>query len=277
MDLGASSSSSCAPMLKALAARKKRPPAAANGSNNAKRRVKEAGPANSQQHRHTILGDSSDLVRAVEHLTAVDARFAPIFEAAGPPSALLAKSGSCFDALVRSIVSQQISTQAAASILTRVRTACKVGPGQSLSPERVQAVALQELRDAGLSAAKASYVSGMAKHFQDGLLNESDIAGLDDDSLNEALQVMKGVGPWTVQMCSMFHLGRADVLPVGDLGVRKGMQKFLGLPQLPSAAEMECLTAAWRPFRSVGSWAMWRLIAPTPTTPAAPELPSPAS
>ncbi|MEW5316752.1 MAG: hypothetical protein WDW38_008103 [Sanguina aurantia] len=86
-------------------------------------------------------------------------------------------------------------------------------------------MALQELRNAGLSAAKASYVSGMAKHFQEGLLNESDIAGLDDDSLNEALQVMKGVGPWTVQMCSMFHLGRADVLPVGDLGVRKGMQQ----------------------------------------------------
>ena len=123
----------------------------------------------------------------------------------------------------------------------------------------------------------ARYVADFARRFADGSLSDAALGGLGDAELRARLTAVKGVGSWTVDMFSMFSLGRADVLPVGDLAVRKGLNALAGksgAAALPSPAEMEAAAAAWRPYRSAACWYMWRLNAPsTPATPATPKAP----
>ncbi|GIL67825.1 hypothetical protein Vafri_21093, partial [Volvox africanus] len=138
-----------------------------------------------------------------------------------------------------------------------------------LAPSQVLEAPGEHLRAAGLSGRKLEYLLGLAEAFAAREGWEERLAATSSlEHLVSELTPLRGVGTWTVHMLAMFHLGLADVLPSGDLGVRRGLQLLYGLSQLPSPAQVEALTGDWRPFRSVGSWYMWRLP-PPPKTAAA--------
>lgn len=115
------------------------------------------------------------------------------------------------------------------------------------------------LRAAGLSERKVSYVKDLAAHFLDGRLNDALLHSASDSELAAALIAVRGIGEWTCHMFMMFTLKRGNVLPVGDLGVRKGVMLCFGLKKLPNREQMEELAAAWEPFRTVGSYYMWKV------------------
>lgn len=112
----------------------------------------------------------------------------------------------------------------------------------------------------GVSGRKASYLHDLATKYKSGVLSDPSILEMDDEALLRVLTTVKGIGVWSVHMFMIFSLQRPDVLPVGDLGVRKGVQLLFGLKELPKPVQMEKLCEKWRPYRSIGSWYMWRLI-----------------
>lgn len=130
----------------------------------------------------------------------------------------------------------------------------------SITPTTILSLSAVELRSIGISLRKASYLHDLAKKFIEEGLSDAAILLMEDARLMSMLTSVKGIGPWTVHMFMIFALHRPDVLPVGDLGVRKGFQKLYGLKALPTVIEMEQLAACWRPYRSLGAWYMWRLV-----------------
>lgn len=160
-----------------------------------------------------------------------------------------------FEALTRAIVYQQLSGQAAATIYRRfVRALGARRP----SPARVLAASPERLREAGLSVRKAEYVRDLAAHVDDGRLSLRRLRHLDDEEVIERLCEVRGIGRWTAQMFLIFHLGRLDVLPVGDLAVRESARIHYGRPPSFAVGELEALGEAWRPYRSVASWYLWQ-------------------
>lgn len=127
-------------------------------------------------------------------------------------------------------------------------------------PAAVLALSPQQLRVIGVSGRKASYLHDLATKFVEGILSNSSILEMDDETLLTTLTAVKGIGVWSVHMFMIFTLHRPDVLPVGDLGVRKGVQRLYGLKELPKPVEMEKLCEKWKPYRSMGAWYMWRLM-----------------
>jgi DNA-3-methyladenine glycosylase II len=178
----------------------------------------------------------------------------------GPLSVRARKRGRPDDAygtLVRSITGQQLSTKAAATIYGRLT---QHYGGRTPSPQEILDTSPQELRALGLSNAKAAYLRDLAEHIVDGELPIDDLAQMPDARVHELLTAIKGLGRWTVDMFLMFHLGRPDVLPVGDLGIRKAIQIHYGLKELPKAAEMEQIAEAWRPHRTLASLYLWESL-----------------
>jgi DNA-3-methyladenine glycosylase II len=162
-----------------------------------------------------------------------------------------------YGTLVRSITGQQLSTKAAATIYGRLT---ELYDGRTPTPEEILATDPQQLRAIGLSNAKAAYLRDLAEHIVDGELPVDQLAELPDAKVCELLTAIKGLGRWTVDMFLMFHLGRPDILPVGDLGIRKAMQIQYGLEELPKAAEMEQIAEAWRPHRTLASLYLWESL-----------------
>jgi DNA-3-methyladenine glycosylase II len=162
-----------------------------------------------------------------------------------------------YGALVRSIVGQQLSTKAAATIYGRV---ADLYGGDTPTPEQIIATDPDDLRAAGLSRAKAAYLRSLAEHIIDGELPVDDLAELPDDEVYEVLTAVKGLGRWTVDMFLIFHLGRPDILPVGDLGIRNAMKIEYELDELPKAPEMERVAEPWRPHRSLASLYLWESL-----------------
>jgi DNA-3-methyladenine glycosylase II len=162
-----------------------------------------------------------------------------------------------YGTLVRSITGQQLSTKAAATIYGRLT---ELYGGRTPTPEEILATDPQQLRAIGLSNAKAAYLRDLAEHIVDGELPVDQLAELPDAKVCELLTAIKGLGRWTVDMFLMFHLGRPDILPVGDLGIRKAMQIQYGLEELPKAAEMEQIAEAWRPHRTLASLYLWESL-----------------
>ncbi|KAL4437561.1 hypothetical protein ABPG77_003542 [Micractinium sp. CCAP 211/92] len=200
------------------------------------------------------------LQTACDLLATADPKLAPLIQQLGPPERLLGKGGSNFATLSKAIVFQQLATTAAAVIYGRVLAACSCT--EWLSPAAVLAAPTAALRQAGLSERKVSYLQDLAAHFSDGRLSDARIAEMDEAALERALCQVRGIGLWTCHMHAMFHLGSPDVLPTGDLGVRRGMQVLYGLKELPDAAAMEAVAEKWRPFRSLGSYYMWKVEVP---------------
>ena len=118
----------------------------------------------------------------------------------------------------------------------------------------------EELRRLGLSYAKVSFVRDLATKFHDRTLTTKKLLAWSDEEIRKGLLTVKGIGPWSVDMFLIFALNRLDVLPVGDLGIQKGMQQFFKLEKKPTPKLMEELAGPWRPYRSIASWYMWRLL-----------------
>lgn len=162
-----------------------------------------------------------------------------------------------YGALLRSITGQQLSTKAAATIYGRVTD---MFGGRTPTPEELLAADPEELRRAGLSYAKVRYVRDLAEHVLNGELELDRLTKLPDEEVSAQLTAVKGLGQWTADMFLIFHLARPDVLPVGDLGVRRAVERAYGLPDLPDAAQLMEIGEPWRPNRSLASLYLWRSL-----------------
>jgi DNA-3-methyladenine glycosylase II len=199
--------------------------------------------------------------RAIEHLRAGDPVMAGIIDRVGPLDASRAGRPHLSDhygALVRAITGQQLSVKAAASIYARLTT--RFG-GRPPTPEAILADDPEELRAAaGLSRAKVSYLRSLAEHALSGELELDRMGELTDEEVTAELVAVKGIGIWTAHMFLMFHLRRPDVLPVGDLGIRKAIELAYGLDALPEAGVMEGIAEPWRPQRTLACRYLWRSL-----------------
>lgn len=199
-----------------------------------------------------------DWSSALAHLRDADPRLRPVIERHGPPA--LAPTANPLQSLTRAIVGQQLSGKAAATIWGRF---LDLYPGRRMPGARaILATPDARLRAAGLSGAKAAAVKDLARHVVDRKLAPARLHALPDDEVAAKLLPVRGIGPWSVDMFLMFALARPDVLPVGDLGIRKGMQLHFKLRALPEPPRMQQLAAPWRPYRTIASWYMWRLLEP---------------
>ena len=167
------------------------------------------------------------------------------------------KDSDYFEALVRAIVYQQLSGKAAATIYKRFKNLFP--QNKHFTPIMVKERSHEELRSAGLSNQKASYIHNIANAFYTGAIPK-DIDTIGDNEVIECLTTIKGVGPWTAKMFLMFTLNRPDVFPVTDLGIQKGFQLFFQFDVLPSTKKMMEIAEAWRPYRTLASWYLWRLV-----------------
>ncbi|KAG9449658.1 hypothetical protein H6P81_009623 [Aristolochia fimbriata] len=192
---------------------------------------------------------------AIRHLRNSDPALGPVIDSHPPPA--FENLHPPFHSLARSILYQQLAFKAAASIYSRFLSLC--GGEEGVVPEVVLGLTPQQLRQIGVSARKASYLHDLASKYTRGILSDAAIVSMDDRSLFSMLTMVKGIGAWSVHMFMIFSLHRPDVLPVGDLGVRNGVQILRQMSEVPRPSQMEQLCESWRPYRSVGSWYMWRL------------------
>jgi DNA-3-methyladenine glycosylase II len=197
--------------------------------------------------------DPPTLARARRHLARRDARMAELVREVGP--CRLEPRGDPYRALLRSVVHQQLAGSAARAIDGRLRAPHR---GRYPKPADLLAIPTAQLRRAGLSRQKIAALRAVAGAFDAGELDNRRLRRMSDDAVVEAVTRVKGIGTWTAHMLLMFSLGRPDVLPVGDYGVRKGAMLLYALEDLPKAAALEALAEPWRPYRSVGSWYLWR-------------------
>ncbi|AEE29856.1 HhH-GPD domain [Arabidopsis suecica] len=197
-----------------------------------------------------------ELETAIHYLRNADPLLAALIDVHPPPTFESFKTP--FLALIRNILYQQLAMKAGNSIYTRFVSLC--GGENLVVPETVLSLNPQQLRQIGVSGRKASYLHDLARKYQNGILSDSAILNMDEKSLFTMLTMVNGIGSWSVHMFMINSLHRPDVLPVNDLGVRKGVQLLYGLDDLPRPSQMEQHCAKWRPYRSVGSWYMWRLI-----------------
>ena len=162
-----------------------------------------------------------------------------------------------YGALVRSIVGQQLSTKAARTIYERLTD---MFGGRTPSPAELLAADPEQVRAAGLSRPKVSYLRSLAEHVESGELELARLSELRDAEVSAQLTAVKGLGQWTADMFLIFHLGRPDVLPVGDLGIRRAVERAYGLAEIPDAAQLVEIAEPWRPHRSLASLYLWRSL-----------------
>ncbi len=210
------------------------------------------GPAHSTKLRFSAA-------KAYRHLRDNDSVLARLIDEHGPYQPRPA--GDPYAALVRTIIYQQLAGAAAGAIHGRLLALHGDG-NEPPSPIEILATEEQVLRGAGVSGPKIGYLRDLAAHIVEGKLSFDGIDALADEEVAARLTAVKGIGEWSAQMFLMFQLGRPDVLPVGDLGVRKGMRLTYGLAETPTPAEATAIGAPWAPYRSVGSWYMWRAYEP---------------
>jgi len=193
--------------------------------------------------------------RARRSLLRRDRRLAGVIRAAGPCG--LRPSGNPYAALLQSVIYQQLAGSAASAIDRRFRRGFG---GRYPKPAALLAASDASLRAAGLSRQKIAALRAVAQAFDAGELSGRRLYHMPDDAVIEAVTRVRGIGEWTAHMLLMFSLGRPDVLPVGDYGVRKSAMQLYGLEALPKRAELEALAEPWRPYRSVAAWYLWRAI-----------------
>lgn len=191
------------------------------------------------------------------HLRSVDPVMARVIDSIGPVTLIPRTEGTHFDILLRSIVFQQLSGKAAATILGRVK---RLFSADEPLPEQILAIDHDVLRAAGLSNQKARYVKNLSQHVLDGTLPVETLHELSDEEIIFVLTQVKGIGRWSAQMFLMFRLVRPDVLPDLDLGVQKGIQRAYGLRKLPTPKKVLEIGAKWAPYRTLGAWYMWRVL-----------------
>lgn len=204
-----------------------------------------------------VRGLCYDPAQACAHLAAADPVLAEVIERTGACVLRPPWTRSLFDALMRSIVYQQLNGKAADTILSRV--IALYAPAPAPEPAALLATDDAVLRAAGLSHNKTAAIKDLARHTLAGTIpTPAEARTLADDELVERLTVVRGIGRWTVEMLLIFRLGRPDVLPVDDFGVRKGFQRAYRMRRLPAAVTIKRRAERWRPYRSVASWYLWR-------------------
>ena len=190
---------------------------------------------------------------AIRHLKK-DRKLAKVIDQVGSYNLPITKNP--YESLVEAIITQQLSGKAADSISARFRDIY----GKFPKPADVLRTSDGKLRKAGLSYMKVSYIKDLSNKVESKELRLSYMKNLTDEEVIEQLTIVKGIGRWTAEMFLIFSLGRQDVLPVGDLGLKKGIQKLYSLSELPEKEEMEKIAQKWRPYRSVATWYLWRSL-----------------
>lgn len=195
--------------------------------------------------------------KAAQHLAEYDDTLAPV----------IARTGSCtirphrnyYQALVHEVIGQQLHIKAAATIRNRFESLFgKTFP----TPEQILTTPVEELRAVGLSRAKASYIRDIAQHIVEGRLRFDHIDGLSNEAVVATLTDVKGIGEWSAHMFLMFCMGRTDILPVGDLGIRNGIRSLYNLDAIPNKADIEAIARdnRWHPYESIASWYIWQSL-----------------
>jgi DNA-3-methyladenine glycosylase II len=193
--------------------------------------------------------------KALTHLTQADPIMGAIIDKVGPYRIVYTEP--IFQSLARSIVYQQLSGKAAATIFGRFVTA--VG-GEPLTPKKVLRLTFEEMRSIGLSSQKATYIRDLAGKTSARELVFEQFDTMSDEEVLAALTRVKGIGVWTAQMFLMFSLRRLDVLPCADLGIRNAVQKAYGLDEPVSIDQIKKIGERWRPYCTVASWYLWRSL-----------------
>ncbi|HVU88154.1 MAG TPA: DNA-3-methyladenine glycosylase [Pirellulales bacterium] len=195
--------------------------------------------------------------QAIAAIGRADKHMAKLIRRVGPLDLTQRKMDNTFQTLARAIVYQQLSGKAAATI--HGRTIAAFGTRKKLSPERLLAAKDEALRAVGLSRNKAAALRDLATKTLDGVVpTVAKLHKMSDEEIIERLTSVRGIGVWTVEMLLMFRLGRPDVLPISDLGVRKGFMLTYGHKELPKPTAILEHGERWRPYRSVASWYLWR-------------------
>lgn len=203
------------------------------------------------------LASLQELQKAADYLAKNDPVLAPIITETG--LAEFEPHTDYYAALVNSIIGQQLSVKAAASIKKRFRD---LYDGALPTPEAILKTTTEDLRGVGFSGAKVKYVHDLAEHILDGRITFDRLAEQSNDEIIAELTDVKGIGEWTAHMFLMFCVGRLDVLPVGDLGVRNGVRALYAFPEVPSPQQVTEVAARnkWHPYESVASWYIWRSL-----------------
>lgn len=211
------------------------------------------------QIRNTHAPPPFDVDAAVAHLSRKDRTLARLIREVGPCRLEIATRQSPYQALLESIVYQQLTAKAAATIYGRVCSS--FGSSRCPGAAKVADASEEHLRAAGLSRSKAAAVKDLARRSLAGEIPTRGAAEkLSDAALVECLTSVRGIGTWTVEMFLIFTLGRPDVLPLDDYGVRKGFARTFGRDVLPRPKELATLGEKWRPFRTTASWYLWRAL-----------------
>ena len=212
--------------------------------------------AKSEEFQASRAFSEADFAKARRILMRRDPRLGAIMKRVGRCELPDSRTHDPFAALVKVIMSQQLSGKAADTIFGRV--VALGAPAGGLTPVSVRALDATALRGAGVSRPKITYLYDLADHVGDGRLDLHALDGHPDEEVIAKITAVKGLGRWSAEMFLMFRLNRPDILPVGDLGIVKGMQRLFGMKRRPSERTMVRLAEPWKPYRSIASWYVWR-------------------
>jgi DNA-3-methyladenine glycosylase II len=209
------------------------------------------------------LPDLSEVIDMSEHilnhLSDIDPNMGGLIRAVGPYALVLEKESQPFEALAQAIAHQQLHGAAARTILTRFVT--HVGQGSFPTPHAVIAAPEKMLRQVGFSGSKIAALRDLASKTLEGIVpDRQTLDRLEDAEIITRLTEVRGIGRWTVEMLLMFHLGRPDILPVDDFGVRAGFQFTYGLRKMPAPKALALYGERWGPYRSTAAWYLWRAV-----------------
>ena len=191
----------------------------------------------------------------LEHFDERDTLMAGVIRRLGPFE--LRRNRNYFQVLCKAIIGQQISIKAAESITHRFQG---LFPGARPTPEKLKGISEKRLREVGLSGQKVKYMKDLSAKFIDGIVRPHRMAYQGNEEIIQQLISIYGVGRWTAEMFLIFSLNRLDVLPLGDLGLRVGVQKIYNMKALPSPDKVSKLGKKWQPFETIGTWYTWRSI-----------------
>jgi DNA-3-methyladenine glycosylase II len=200
-----------------------------------------------------------DIRRARRHFAGIDPEMHALVQRVGPCRLDARAAPDAFQALLRAIVAQQVSTKAAHTVYTRL---CALSDDGTISPGQLLAHDPAILHATGLGPAKTRYVRDLAAHVADGRLDLAALPGLDDAAVIRALTAVRGIGTWTAEVFLMFQLQRPDVFPAADLALLTAIRRVYRKRTRPTPAQARAFAARWRPYRSIASWYLWRSIEP---------------
>ena len=203
-----------------------------------------------------IISSTENLREAEQFLTSADPAMKDLIDRFGPCT-ITPWQEALFPSLINAIISQQLSVKAANTISGRVRAL--MPDNQDLLPEVISQLSINELRQCGLSAAKTRYCQTLASAVDSGELILEDLRSKENDEIFNTLIAYPGIGKWTAEMFLIFAIGSSDIVSLGDLGLRRGMQFYLQLDEYPHDELFLTKSELWRPWRSIACWYLWRL------------------